>query len=71
MILHGADDVVKTKIIKAEYKGKNFLHDRRICEIEVHKNYLSDIGQTNGYEQVSAIEKEIREKIADRLPENS
>ncbi len=71
MILHGADDVVKTKIIKAEYKGKNFLHDRRICEIEVHKNYLSDIGQTNGYEQLSAIEKEIREKIADRPPENS
>ncbi len=63
MMLSGADDIVKTKIIKAEYKGKSFIHDRRICEIEVHKNYLSDIGETTGYDQLKAIEEEIWARI--------
>ena len=65
MLLSGANDVVKMKIIKAEYKGKSFIHDRRICEIEVHKSYLSDIGSTDGYAQLAAIESEIRQKIAE------
>ena len=63
MAIAGADDIVKTKIIKAEYKNKNFLHDRRICEIEVHKTYLSDVGETNGYEQLCLAEEEMRNKI--------
>ena len=63
MALSGADDIVKTKIIKVEYKNKNFLHDRRICEIEVHNTYLSDIGETSGYEQLRLAEEEIRLKI--------
>ncbi len=55
MILSGANDVVK---------DKGFLHDRRICSVEVHKKYLSDVGETTGYEQLAAIESEIRSKIA-------
>lgn len=63
MILSGADDIVKTKIIKAEYNGKSFIHDRRICEIQVHKSYSSSVGNTNGYEQLKAIEDDLWQKI--------
>ncbi len=63
MILSGADDIVKTKIIKAEYDGKSFIHDRRICEIQVHKSYSSSVGNTNGYEQLKAIEADLWQKI--------
>ncbi len=63
MLVSGANDVVKTKIIKAEYPNRSFIHDRRICAIEVHKNYDSSHGTSNGYDQLERIEAEIREKI--------
>lgn len=68
MILAGSDDIVKTKIIKAEYRGKSFIYDRRICAVKVHNIYMSDVGQTNGYEQIEAIKNEISGKLgSDRI----
>lgn len=64
MLLSGSDDIVKTKIIKAEFYNKSFLHDRRICAVKVHKQYDSDIGITSGYDQLAAIENEIRERMS-------
>ena len=63
MILSGANDVVKTKIIKVEYPNRSFIHDRRICSIEVHKNYMSWEGSSDGYDQLEKIQNEISEKI--------
>ena len=63
MVLAGADDVVKTKIIKAEFKGKSFIHDRRICSVDVHRKYSSCIGETDGYTQLAEIQRELWNKI--------
>ena len=63
MVMSGADDIVKKKVVKAEYYGKGFLYDRRICAVSVHDTYDSDIGTTKGYEQMEALEALIKEKI--------
>lgn len=67
MIISGSNDVVKTKIIKADYKDSHKGHDlfncRRMCAVEVHRLYSSCVGQTNGYEQIEAIEKDIFAKL--------